>query len=180
LERDDEFDFMNKVDDYDVYKKDIDKLKNTLHPAQRAQKNLHRTLYINVKSADKRVAERIYKKVEDEKPVSPDGEAPPPSPGVEPVVVERPAARGPKPAPPLAAPTPANRPAPNSQQNARKSKLVPTDKIRSFCRANNQDIDAYMLKLEDNGETQESVNNAGQLGRREQPRSVYDRPRAAR
>jgi hypothetical protein len=184
FEQDDEEQFSKTVEDYDVYKEKIDKLKNTLHPAQRAQKNLHRTLYINVKSEDPKVRGKIFAKVEaDPPPVEGDEEeTPPPSPGVEKPRVAAPAAArpGPRPAPPLASPTPASRPAPVNSSKERKPKLVATDKIRSFCRATNQNLDAYLMRLEDNGETQESLNGAGQMGRREQPRSVYDRTKAVR
>lgn len=190
LEQDDEESFRATVPDYDAYKEKIDKIKQTLHPAQRAQKNLHRTLYINVKSEDVRVAKRIFEKIED-KPTETAEEkaAREAKEAADKAEADRVAAeaaarasgeRRPKAAPPMASPTPASRPAPTRQSNDRKPKLVATPKIEAFCRATRRDVNSYLLQLEDQGVTQEAIDTAGQMGRRENPRSVYDRPRAAR
>jgi hypothetical protein len=88
------------------------------------------------------------------------------------------AAPKPRGVPPVAAPTPSSRQA--AQKTGKEPKLVATLKIESFCRATRRDVKEYLLLLEEQGVTQESLDNAGQAGRREAPRSVYDRKFAVR
>jgi hypothetical protein len=183
LEQDDEAAFAATVTDYEVYREKINKLKESIAPQYRAQKNLHRTLYINVKSQDESIRRRIYDPVEKKVEDPPAGEEAPPSPGAPPAAaVDPPPARsGPKAAPPMASPTPGNRPPPKVDEKARKPKLIATDKVRSLCRQLNQDVDKYLIRLEDQGMSQSDLDTAGQLGKREEGRkSVYDRTRAPR
>jgi hypothetical protein len=174
---DDEDTFAATVTDYEKYREDIHKVRANLQPAQLMQRGLHRTLYINIKTTkDKSVQDRVFAPVEVTAPPPPNAEPPaavPAAPAVEPQRV------GPRPAPPLASPTPAARAAAPAPE--RKAKLIASDKVREFCRQTNQDVDAYLLRLEESGMTQEEINNAGQLGKRnfaEGRKLVYDRPRA--
>jgi hypothetical protein len=184
LEQDDEAAFAGQVADYEQYREQINKLKDTLAPEIRAQRNLHRTLYINVKSNDERVRQRLYEPIQ-----TPDGEAG--GDGAAPTTVEgqqvaagRPADAAPggaaprvepRPAPPMARPTPAAR---SVQPPPKKAKLVATEKVKAFCRQTGQNVEEYLLRLEANGVTQSEMDNAGQLGRSASRPHVYDRKRA--
>jgi len=180
---DDEDSFAASVPDYETYKEDIHKIRAALAPAQLIQKGLHRTLYINVKTAkDKSVLERVFQPVTAASAPPPPAEPPasPPvaAPTTEPVI---PRVATPRPAPPMAPPTPAARVPPTAEPA--KAKLVATAKILEFCRQTHQDVDKYLLKLEANGTTQADLDSAGQLGRRNHAEGrtlVYDRPRASR
>src|SRR5262245_11069970 len=73
--QDDEDAFAATVQDYEKYKEDIHKVRANLQPAQLMQRGLHRTLYINVKTAkDKTVLDRILA------PVDAAPQPPPPAP----------------------------------------------------------------------------------------------------
>lgn len=180
FEQDDESAFSRTVEDYDKYKEKINEIKKGLHPMQRAMKDLHRTLYVQVKTQDPEVAKRIFAKVEVAAPVETEEEAKVEVDRVAAEEAAKKAVRGPKPAPPMASPTPASRPAPSAAAKDRKPKLIPTTKIESFCRATRKNVEEYLIQLEDQGVSQDQLDSGGQLGRREQPRSVYDRTFAKR
>jgi len=182
LEQDDEEAFAAQVSDYEVYREQINKVKGTLAPEIRAQRNLHRTLYINVKSNDERIRQRLYEPL----PAAEGGDETAPvtqtaQPAAAGQSTQQPqtgaATRvGPQAAPPMARPTPASRAA---QPPPKKAKLIATDKVRAFCRQTGQNVDEYLLRLEANGVTQSEMDNAGQLGRTAEQRThVYDRKRA--
>lgn len=189
LEQDDEEAFSREVSDYAKYKQAIDEIKTGnqvkgmpgMHPAARAQKGVHRMLYIHVKSQDENVRKRIFEEVKPPAQETPEEKAArEEAERLAAAASAAPPTRTPRPAPPTLPPTPSNRPAPQPPQNNRKPKLQPNDKIIRFCRANSLNVDTYLIKLEDQGVTQEQLDNAGQMGARPAPRSVYDRTRATR
>jgi hypothetical protein len=175
-EQDDEAAFGATVTDYSKYKEAIDKLKTNMPPQTRASKGLHRSLYIHVKSQDPQVSSRVFEAV----PEAPaDGVAA--GNGAPPVA--QPPQAPPRPlgaAPPMASPTPTSRsvvPAATTQ-----SRLIATDKIKEFCRSNRLDLNQYLLRLEGEGRTQQDLDSAGQMGKRDTTSNIaaYGRNRAAR
>jgi hypothetical protein len=171
LEQDDEAAFAATVTDYATYKEQIDKLKDTLQPHLRAQKNLHRTLYINVKSNDENVRKRIFEPIQASQADAQQADAQQAAP----LPPDRRAT--PQAAPPMAAPTPSSRQPPSA---AKKAKLIASDKIRRFCQTSGAPLEAYMLRLEEQGVTQSDIDSGGQLGRRNTQSDktrVYDRQR---
>jgi len=176
LELDDENEFRAQVQDYDKYKARIDDVKKNIPVHARAQRGLHRQIYINVKSSEPEFAEQVFRMEAKTEP-PPDGgqaETPPPPvpPDRVPVKEHTRSAPSPKAVSPTLPPTPASRQT-QTPPPVRAPKLVPNDKLRKFCRATGQDVNAYLIRLEDMGKTQADVDelNAGPADRR----SVYDR-----
>jgi hypothetical protein len=180
FEQDDEAAFSATVPDYDTVFRDtkktvralVNQLKQSMHPTQRIQKGIHRQLYMMVKMQDPDTQARIF----NQPPAEPEvvaGEQAEPAPPEEPVVPATP----PKPKPVAAVPTPASRAA--TPAAAKKGpKLVGNHKTEAAARAMGFEHNAYLLKLEENGTSQEQLDamtinrKAGQPGRRT---TVFDR-----
>ena len=80
----------------------------------------------------------------------------------------------------MAAPTPTSRSVVPAQTT--QSKLIATDKIKEFCRSNRLDLNQYLLRLEGEGRTQQDLDSAGQMGKRDTSSNIaaYGRSRAMR
>ncbi len=179
FEADDEAEFAATVKDYDTVFRDtkltirqlVANFKKSLAPAARIQKGLHRQLYMMVKQQDPDVQRRIF----EEAPPAETPPAPPAEPSTPPATPPPP----PPKVPPVAAPpTPPGRPAP-PPSGEKKSKLTGNHKTEAAARSFGITHDAYLLRLEENGQTQESLDAmtinrkvAGTPGRRQ---TVYDR-----
>jgi hypothetical protein len=161
LESDDEDVFSGTVTDYDkefgTTKKTIRVLvadmKKSMAPAQRIQRGIHRQLYMLVKQQDPEVQKRIFEQPPVAPPAEGEEETPPPAPPVE----EKPAApKQPKAAPGSSAPpTPPGRPANDSKTP--KPKLKGNEKTERAARAFGMTHDSYLLRLEEQGESQVSL-----------------------
>jgi hypothetical protein len=180
LVEDDKAQFIAQVKDYDKYSEDIEKLKKTLSIEQLVTPGLHRTLYIAIKGRSKLGQEALFK-AEEPPPPPPDGEEHEEQPPVVPptrgegTTPKQPVT--PKAVPPTMSPTPGGRTPPPPKEE--KSKLKPNEKLIRFCKATGQDVNKYLLKLEQQGRTQEDVDALERAG--EQPAGgAYGRKLATR
>lgn len=176
--QDDEEAFRATVSDYDKYSERIEAIKKTLTPNVLMQRGLHRQIYINVKGQDPEFQHTILGTTPPPAPeVPPAAEVPPPAATVQ-VAAHSRQAPAPKAVPPALPPTPGARSAGAPASQERTPKLVADDKMRRFCRATGQDVNTYLLRLEDQGKTQADLDSLGATDKTR--RSVYDRTVAPR
>jgi hypothetical protein len=170
MEQDDEAEFSRSVSDYATYKDKINKIKEGLTPEARVQRGLHRQLYGMVKLNDDPVTRHAMfgeplPKVE----TPPEGQTveseqtPPGGETEEPVVPAKTQEdlikQVAKPAGPATAPPAGGRHA-QSKDGVKTSKLKATDKIEKAARALGKPVNDYLLALEAEGVTQETIDNA--------------------
>lgn len=179
FEQQDEAAFAATVPDYETYRPKIAELKKGMAPMQRAQAGAHRFMYSHLKLQDNAEAQAAVfgrpAPVEPPPPVETSNEppAPPPPPAAPPAPpAVPPGARTPS-AAPAAPPTPARPPAPPS----RVPKLKATAKTLALAERWGMPIAEYLLQLEDQGVTQESMDSVSvpQTRASGSSRSVYDR-----
>jgi hypothetical protein len=189
FERIDEEDFSKTVPDYDKYREKIANVKKTMSAEQRAQRGVHKFIYQNVRMDDPEVQKVIFGvipppgTVVEEKPddevheVSAEEETPAEAPVKKPAVSPVPKA-GPKPVPsPVAKPTPRSATTPTA---VAKSALKATPKIIALAERYSMTVDEYLSHLENQGYTQEQLNNlslpsSARSAQSNRPRSIYDR-----
>ena len=174
LEQDDEESFASTVGDYDQWRAKVAEIKKTTNPELRMQKGYHRQVYLFLKSQDPAVARQLLGQppLEEPEPEEPEAEpeAPPP-----PVAPPPPAPKA-TPVPPASAKaTPAARAAAPA---TKASKLTATPKLAQMAAGMGMSTEAYLLKLEAEGVSQDTINamSQGQVngapgGRR---RTVFD------
>jgi hypothetical protein len=172
MEQDDEAEFARSVADYATHKPKIDKIKETLTPDVRVQRGLHRQLYAMVKAQDDpTIRHHLYGEALPPPPPSPEGQTvenegtpqgegnkepvTPPGKTQEDLIKQVTA----KPAGPATAPPAGGRHTPPAG-SAKVPKLKATDKIEKAARALGKDLNEYLLALEAEGVTQESINAA--------------------
>jgi len=171
LELDDEAEFARTVPDYEAFKEEINKAKQTIPPVQRIAKGLHKFLYLNVKAQkDEGVQRALFgKKEEAVSPPAPSKEEAPP------IETETPPPPSPKPVPVAATPTPVSRAAAPTQKE-RKPKLHASDKVERSAAASGIPLEEYLLILEDQGVTQDQIDLASRPASSRPYRSrAYDR-----
>ena len=192
LEADDEAQFASSVSDYETYRADIGKAKQTMPPQSRVQRGVHQFLYVMIKTGkDPKLMNTVLGKAEpvEQPPVTPVSDEVPAAEPVADEVPAQPAERHapatppvappptpkPKAVPVAAAPTPSARREPATPQ--RKPKLVATEKIARAASAFGMSTEAYLFKLEDQGLTQEDIAAAETRTQRSSQRreTVYDR-----
>jgi hypothetical protein len=193
FEKIDEDNFSRTVPDYDKYKDKILSVKKTMSPDQRAQQGVHKFIYQNVRMEDPEVQKVIFgtipppgekpPKVDDDgNPIvpetPPENAAPPPTPeDPKPPAAPRPA---PKPVPPpVAKPTPRSAGVPAAAATP-KPTLKATPKVIALAERYSMTIDEYLGRLEEQGYTQEQLNNlslpsSARATPSSRPRSIYDR-----
>lgn len=170
---DDEEAFAKTVPDYEQYRERIAKAKATMHPMQQVQPGLHKQAYLFLKGQEPTHQARmlgqeepVLEETPEETPAVPVVEAPP----APVVVVAKPAPK----AVPSARPTPAARVVPPAPE--KKSALKSTPKVERIAAAMGMSLDAYLLKLEAQGVTQDQLNTNSAAAQSAQPRrkSIYD------
>jgi len=194
FEKIDEDNFSKTVPDYDKYKEKITNVKKTMSPDQRAQQGVHKFIYQNVRMEDPKVQEVIFGTIpppgekpptvdDDGNPITPEtppaDAAPPPTPEdpKPPAPAPRPAAK-PVP-PPVAKPTPRSAGTPPASSTP-KPTLKATPKVIALAERYSMTIDEYLGRLEEQGYTQEQLNNlslpsSARATPSSRPRSIYDR-----
>jgi|KBSMisStaDraftv2_1062788.scaffolds.fasta_scaffold336205_3 hypothetical protein len=180
LEQDDEEGFAATVSDYEQYRGKIAEIKKTSQPALRTQRGYHKQAYLFLKSQDPAVARQLLGQPplevpEEEEPATEEAPAAP----VEVPPVAPPAAPVRKPQavpPPSAKATPGARSTPPAA--VKQPRLTATPKLAQMAAGMGMSTEAYLVKLEAEGVTQETINamSQGQLngtpgGRR---RTVFD------
>jgi len=182
LEADDEAAFAATVTDYDKYRDEVTKMKQTMTPDQRVQKGVHYFVYSMIKAGTDPATKAVIMGQAPpvapvEAPPAPPAEEPPAAPPpvvAAPVSVSAPAPVKPKAVPPSAAATPAARKA--AEPVARKPKLVATDKLKRQASAFGVAVEEYLLRLEDQGITQEEITaSETRTSRNNRRETVYDR-----
>jgi hypothetical protein len=183
LEADDEAQFAASVPDYEKFRPQITEMKKTLSPNQRMQKGVHYFVYSMIKAGSDPAVRAAILQTPPVAPVEPgpvdDEIVPPPSasgaetpPPVGPVTP--PAPKAPKAVAPAAPPTPAARRA--VEPPKRVPKLVSTEKLVRQAKAFGVELSAYLMRLEDQGVTQEEINSAeARTSRSVRRETVYDR-----
>lgn len=171
LEQDDEQQFASTVPDYQKWKPEIDKMKQTLAPQVRIQRGCHRMLYGLIKQTqDPETQRHVYggpapvvtpnedppKQEETQPPVQ---QTPPPVQKTPEQLIEE-AKKGtvtPKAASPVSTPTGAGR---SATDGTKQSKLKANERIIAMCSALRVDLGAYLLEMEERGMTQENLDAA--------------------
>lgn len=166
MEQDDESDFeklLNEKDANDLddeitvagekttIRKLMGTLKKTLTIQQRIQKGITKQCYMLVKNQLPETQEMLIRKKTPPPPPAEEPETPPAAAEAKPPKEEA----KPKPAPAVAKPTPSSRPAGGGE---RKPKLVGNEKTERAAKAFGMTHEAYLMRLEDQGETQDTLN----------------------
>jgi hypothetical protein len=190
LRADDETLFRQKVgeEDFTKYGESIRKTVQGLHLQQQMMKGVHWMVYIQLKSADPEFERRILgapepppvEETDEEKVAREEEEAATATAAQEKKDESERLLRDSKPTPKATPPT--VRPTSTARKAApteRKSKLVANEKIVRAAREWGMTVDAYLLKLEDSGVTQEGLELQSRPKEESRRRSVFDRATAS-